>query len=116
MEDGHLDIYCLLTLLAYEGLRISGALTIQLTDFNLSIGELKVRVKRDKDGIVHLNEKITNSIRELLRARESGNCYLFANNKDGVIHRSTVNGSFNKYSNKITPHVLRHYFCTIALE
>jgi integrase/recombinase XerD len=32
------------------------------------------------------------------------------------LDRSTVNKVFNKYSDKITPHTLRHFFCTIALE
>lgn len=116
LQDGHQDIYCLATLLAYAGLRISEALNIQLTDFNLSIGELKVRGKGDKDRVVYLNDKITNSIRELLRVRESDSPYLFVNKNNGIIHRTTINKVFNKYSNKITPHSLRHYFCTIALE
>ena len=116
LEDEHREIYCLSTLLAYAGLRISEALNIQLTDFNLNVGELKVKGKGDKDRVVYLNEKIINSIRELLRVKKSESPYLFANNKGGIIHRSTVNKVFNKYSNKITPHALRHYFCTIALE
>lgn len=116
LQDGHQDIYCLATLLAYAGLRISEALNIQLTDFNLSIGELKVRGKGDKDRVVYLNDKIINSIREFLRVRESDSSYLFVNKSNGIIHRSTINKIFNKYSDKITPHTLRHYFCTIALE
>ena len=104
------------TLLAYAGLRISEALNIQLTDFNLTVGELKVRGKGDKDRVVYLNDKIINSIREFLRVRESESPYLFANSNGKVIHRSTVNKVFNKYNDKITPHTLRHYFCTIALE
>ena len=116
LQDGHRDIYCLATLLAYAGLRISEALNIQLTDFNLTVGELKVRGKGDKDRVVYLNDKIINSIREFLRVRESDSPYLFANSNGKVIHRSTINKIFNKYSDKITPHTLRHFFCTIALE
>ncbi len=116
LQDGYRDIYCLATLLAYAGLRISEALNIQLADFNLTVGELKIRGKGDKDRVVYLNDKIINSIREFLRVRESESPYLFANSNGKVIHRSTVNKIFNKYSDKITPHVLRHYFCTIALE
>lgn len=116
LRDGHQDIYCIATLLAYAGLRISEALSIQLTDFNLTVGELKVRGKGDKDRIVYLNDKIINSISEFLRVRQNDSPYLFANKNNGVIHRSTINKVFNKYSNKITPHTLRHYFCTTALE
>ncbi len=116
LEEGHQNIYCLATLLAYAGLRISEALNIQLTDFNLSVGELKIRGKGDKDRVVYLNDKIINSIRELMRVRTSDSPYLFDNKKNGIVHRSTVNRIFNKYSNKITPHTLRHYFCTTALE
>ena len=116
LEEGHQNIYCLATLLAYAGLRISEALNIQLTDFNLSVGELKIRGKGDKDRVVYLNDKIINSIREFLRVRENNGPYLFGNKQNGVIHRSTINRIFNKYSDKITPHTLRHYFCTTALE
>ena len=48
-----------------QGLRIGEALNIQLTDFNLTVGELKVTGKGDKDRVVYLNDKIINSIREL---------------------------------------------------
>ena len=116
LQDGHQNIYCIATLLAYAGLRISEALNIQLTDFNLTVGELKIRGKGDKDRVVYLNDKINNSIREFLRVRENDSPYLFANKNNGIIHRSTINKVFNKYSEKITPHTLRHYFCTNALE
>lgn len=116
LAAGHQDVYCIATLLAYAGLRISEALSIQLTDFNLTVGELKVRGKGDKDRIAYLNDKIINSMREFLRVRDSNSPYLFVNKSNGIIHRSTINKIFNKYSNKITPHTLRHFFCTIALE
>ena len=116
LQDGHQDIYCISTLLAYTGLRISEALNIQLTDFNLTVGELKIRGKGDKDRVVYLNDKIINSIRELQSVRQNDSPYLFANKNKGVIHRTTINKVFNKYSEKITPHMLRHYFCTNALE
>ena len=116
LQDGHQDIYCISTLLAYAGLRISEALNIQLTDFNLTVGELKVRGKGDKDRVVYLNDKIINSIKEFLSVRKNDSPYLFANKNKGVIHRTTINKVFNKYSEKITPHMLRHYFCTNALE
>src|SRR5690554_7660195 len=79
LQDGYRDIYCLATLLAYAGLRISEALNIQLADFNLTVGELKIRGKGDKDRVVYLNDKIINSIREFLRVRENDSPYLFAN-------------------------------------
>lgn len=103
-------------MLAYAGLRISEALNIQLSDFNLTTAELKVRGKGNKDRIVYLNDKIVNSIREFLRVRKSDSPYLFSNRQNKKIHRSTINKVFNKYSDKITPHTLRHFFCTIALE
>lgn len=116
LEEERQDVYCLATLLAYAGLRISEALNIQLTDFNLTVGELKLRGKGDKDRVVYLNDKIINSIREVLRVRENDSPYLFVNKNGGIIHRSTINRVFNKYSDRITPHTLRHYFCTTALE
>ena len=90
LQDGHQNIYCIATLLAYAGLRISEALNIQLTDFNLTVGELKIRGKGDKDRVVYLNDKINNSIREFLRVRENDSPYLFANKNNGIIHRSQL--------------------------
>jgi len=69
----------LATLLSYAGLWINEALNIQLSDFNLTTAELKVRGKGNKDRIVYLNDKIVNSIREFLRVRKSDSPYLFVN-------------------------------------
>ncbi|MNW57713.1 Tyrosine recombinase XerC [compost metagenome] len=46
--------------------------------------------------------------------------YLFPSNRGGKLDRTVINKLFNKYSaivgKEITPHDLRHFFCSYALE
>lgn len=114
--------YALVTLLAYTGLRISEALDIKMDDFNLQSGECIVRSgKGGKQRIVPLNEKVINAVSEYLKVRaknkhaETGK-YLFISRVGKRLDRSVVNDMFKRHSDKITPHQLRHFFCTNALE
>ncbi|MED3825546.1 TnP I resolvase, partial [Priestia flexa] len=42
--------------------------------------------------------------------------YLFISKKREKLDRTVVNRIFKSYSNVITPHQLRHFFCTNAIE
>lgn len=120
LESGDARNYALSVLLAYSGLRISEAVNIKLTDFDLKSGECLIRNgKGNKQRAIILNSKVVNAIKEYLKIRENQNLdseYLFISRKKNRLDRTTVNRLFNSYSNKITPHQLRHFFCTNALE
>lgn len=122
LESENRRNYSLFTLLAYTGLRISEALSIKIGDFNLKTGECIIRNgKGEKQRIVLLNNKVINSLREYLKEREeyltsSNSDYLFISRKRDRLDRTSVNRIAKQFSNKITPHQLRHYFCTNALE
>ncbi|CAK7029990.1 tyrosine-type recombinase/integrase [Tissierella sp.] len=117
LEAGDKRLYAIVTLLSYTGLRISEALDIKLVDFNLDSKELIIRMgKGGKQRIVYLNSKIVNAIKEYLKVRNSESEYLFSSRESDKIDRSVINRQFKKHSNKITPHQLRHFFCTNALE
>ena len=61
--------------------------------------------------------KVVNAVREYLRNRpKTENPYLFPGRGDSHLTRSQVNRIFNEYSESITPHTLRHFFCSNALE
>lgn len=117
LESGDKRLYALVTLLAYTGLRISEALNIKIEDMNLETRELIVKKgKGYKQRIVYLNSKVINAIKEYLKIRESDSEYLFVSRQSDRLDRTVINRHFKKYSNKITPHKLRHFFCTNAIE
>lgn len=118
LESGDRRLYALVTLLAYGGLRISEALDIMLSDLSLESKELVVRSgKGEKQRIVYLNSKVLGALREYIKVRTKPESeYLFTSRESDRVDRTVINRHFKKYSEKITPHQLRHFFCTNALE
>ena len=112
--------YALVTMLACTGLRISEALSIKIGDINIHSRECIVRSgKGAKQRIVPLNEKVIHALNEYLKNRVEKRItseYLFPSNRGTMLDRSVINETFKKHSDKITPHQLRHFFCTNALE
>lgn len=109
--------YAIVTIMAYAGLRVSEVLDLRVDDVDLVSREIVVRGgKGDKQRIVYANDKIVNSIKEYLKERDSESEYLFASRQSERINRTRINQIFNKHSKVITPHVLRHFFCTNAIE
>lgn len=113
--------YAIITLLAYSGLRISEALEIKLDDVNLPAREVLIRYgKRKKQRLIIINDKIVNAIKEYLKEREQqknkDSEYLFISQKSNKVDRTVINRIFNESSETITPHTLRHFFCSYALE
>lgn len=122
LESNNKRNYAIVTLLAYTGMRISEALSIRLSDFNLQTGECIIRNgKGEKQRTVLMNTKIINALRDYLKERtrystaEESN-FLFVSKKKESLDRTVVNRIFQKFSPKITPHQLRHFFCTNAIE
>ncbi len=122
LESQNKRNYAIVILLAYTGMRISEALSIWLGDFNLQTGECMIRNgKGEKQRTVLMNTKIVNALRDYLKDRnryataESSN-YLFVSKKNESLNRTVVNRIFQQFSPKITPHQLRHFFCTNAIE
>lgn len=115
VERGKRD-YAIVTILAYAGLRISEALDLKIDHVNLTAREVRICGKGDKERIVYLNDKTINAIHEYLKVRPAGCPYLFVSRKGGRLDRSAVNRIFNICSDCITPHTLRHFFCSEAIE
>ncbi|MEY2196744.1 tyrosine-type recombinase/integrase [Neobacillus sp. BF23-41] len=123
LESGNKRNYSLVTLLAYGGLRISEALNLKMNDFNLISREIIVKDgKGDKTRTVFMNDKVKDALRAYLKERgevESENLYI--SNRGKQLDRTTVNKIFKDFSEKlkkdiiITPHDLRHYFCSHAI-
>ncbi|NFM56634.1 transposase [Clostridium botulinum] len=118
LEHEGLRNYAIVTIMAYAGLRISEVLNLKINDIDLTSKELIVKEgKGNKERIVYINSKIIESIKEYLKVRKEDNTdYLFISNKGGKLDRTVINKVFKKYSDKITPHTLRHFYCSNALE
>lgn len=117
LEAGDKRLYAIVTLLSYTGLRISEALNVKMEDVSLEAKELIVRNgKGDKQRTVYLNTKVVNALKEYIKIRNSESNYIFVSRQSDRVDRSVINKEFRRYSNKITPHKLRHFFCTNALE
>lgn len=114
--------YAIVVLIINTGIRISEALLIKLKDLNLNKSEIIVsRGKGNKQRNVAINNIAISVIKEYLNNHriksKYADCeYLFISNKGGKLTTRSIEQVFNKYSDKITPHSLRHLFATNALE
>lgn len=110
--------YAIVTILAYAGLRISECLALLPEDVSLTAKEITVRHgKGDKSRVVYIGDKVVNAVREYLKERrDTVSPYLFPSRRGEMLTRGQVNRIFNAYSKEITPHTLRHFFCSAALE
>lgn len=97
--------------MAYGGLRISEVLFLKYDDVNISARQIKVTEgKGEKQRIVIINEKIVNALSSHKAYQYYyGSEYIFCNSKGQQLSRTTINKSFSKYSDCITPHILRHF-------
>jgi len=114
--NNDLRLYCVVTIMAYCGLRIQETLDIKLKDINLDSKELIIRKgKGNKQRVVIINNKIVGAIRSYLKVRDGEGEYLFISRARSKLDRTVVNKQLNKYGS-ITPHMLRHFYCTNAME
>lgn len=115
VESGVRD-YAIATLICYTGLRISEVVNLELANVFFESYEVKVVGKGDKFRTVYFNDKVAAALKEYLKSRTGDSKYLFCSRQSDRISRQQVNRIFNKYSDRITPHTLRHFYCTNALE
>jgi len=118
LERSGVRDYAIVTILAYAGLRISECLALMVEDISLPAREIKVRHgKGDKMRVVFIGDKVVNAVREYLKEWPAPDSpYLFPGRNGEHLSRGQVNRIFNAHSDSITPHTLRHFFCSNALE
>ncbi|OAA87813.1 tyrosine-type recombinase/integrase [Clostridium ljungdahlii] len=117
LEAGEKRLYALATLMSYSGLRITESLSIKLADICLEGKEIIIRKgKGNKQRVVYINTKIVEALKAYVKVRRDDSEFLFVSRESKNLSRSVVNREFKKYSNVITPHMLRHYYCSHALD
>ena len=113
--------YTIVTIMMYTGMRISEVLRLKKTDVSTITGEIRVcDGKGEKQRIVIMNSKVIDAINEYKRHyNKEETPLLFYNSKGNQLDRTAINKVFWEYQDKektITPHTLRHWFCSSALE
>jgi len=113
--------YTIVTIMMYTGLRISEVLRLKKSDVSTVTGEIRVTDgKGEKQRIVIMNSKVVDAINEYKRHYNKEETeLLFHNSKGKALDRTSINKVFWEFQDKdklITPHTLRHYFCSSALE
>jgi len=114
--------YAIAILIANTGLRISETLNIKINGLTLKDKEMIIMGKGNKQREIILNPTAIEVIQEYItnhrpKSSYADKCeYLFISNKGGKLQTCTIERIFNKYSNKITPHCLRHCYATGVLE
>lgn len=113
--------YTIITVLMYTGLRISEVLRLKKTDVSTVTGEIRVTDgKGEKQRIVIANSKVNDAINEYKKHYQREDTELLFYNANGkALDRTAINKVFWEFRDKdkpISPHSLRHYFCSSALE
>ena len=113
--------YAIVTIMMYTGLRISEVLRLKKTDVSTITGEIRVTDgKGEKQRIVIMNSKVIDAINEYKRHYNKEETELLFYNANGKpLDRTAINKVFWEFRDKdkpISPHSLRHYFCSSALE
>ena len=116
LESGNKRDYAMVTLYAFSGIRRSELVELRLDHVDLIAKEIYITGKGDKFRTVYLNDKTVHAIREYLKVRKSDSAYLFVSRQSEKLSPSRINQICNEYSDVITPKMLRHYFCSNALE
>lgn len=126
-KQGIRDRAILETLYA-TGMRVSEAVNLKVNNVNLDVGFLRCIGKGNKERLIPIGAKATNSIKRylevsrthLLKNKESD--FLFLNRFGKKISRQSLWKLIKKYARRarikkpLRPHILRHSFATHLLE
>lgn len=113
--------FTIVTIMMYTGLRISEVLRLKKVDVSTVTGEIRVTDgKGEKQRIVIANSKVVDAINEYRRHYNREETELLFYNASGkALDRTAINKIFWEFRDRdkpISPHSLRHYFCSSALE
>jgi integrase/recombinase XerD len=117
----------LLELMYACGLRASEAITLELTDVDLSAGVLRARGKGSKERLVPVGSEAVSAVRHYLRrgrrtlVGDGETAALFVNHRGGPLTRQGLYKIVQRHAktagldDRMSPHTLRHTFATHLL-
>lgn len=109
----------------YSGIRRGELLNLELTDINLNDDSILIRCgKGDKDRIIPVHFKLKRILVRYMQERvkaKKKSMHLFVGARSSIpLTISAIRGIFKKLQKgsgvKVTPHMLRHTFASIAVE
>lgn len=112
----------LVTLILSSGIRVSEVVKAETTDINWNDNSLIVNGKGDNDRIVYFSVKCKIYLQEYLKTRQGDSTSIFLAERYPYkpLGKSGIEKIFKKIANRtdittsVSPHILRHNFCTEA--
>ncbi len=111
----------LVEVLLGTGMRISEALSLNVSSINFETSEAKIIGKGNKERAVFFSTRCLKWVNYYLEQRSDNEEALFVTNRGTRLKRADVSGFFQRYSKKVnllkrvTPHILRHTTATNLL-
>lgn len=124
LDEENYRNYAIITLMAYAGLRLSEVLNLKVSDVGVLVSEhareIRVTGKGNKQRVVPMSSKVYEALKQYYTKQRQGlkfdTKYLFVSSRGNNISRSVINEYFRSRGVEFSPHDLRHFFCSCALE
>lgn len=120
LNNSSIRNYTLVSLLQLTGARISEALDLKNNDIDIKHREVFIRHgKRGKQRTSICDKELGSILKEYFEYKKENNIvsdYLFPSKNGGRLDVTVINRVFNKYSDTITPHTLRHHYVSFSLN
>ncbi len=128
VETGATEFYkprdlAVIRLFLTSGLRLNELTSLKTSDIDLEAKTIKVNRKGGKEQILPLNQRTAQAIKDYLAVRNNKYIELFISRRDRPIDKSTIAYLVKNYmkkarikGKKLSPHTLRHSFCTALLN
>lgn len=111
--------YAISCALAFAGGRISEVLSLRFQEVDFEGNKISFRGKGNKVRTLSMGTRLRSALKQYIdleRDKTSMCEYIFLSYKGSKLDRSQVNRIFNRHSTVITPHQLRHFFCSYLIE
>jgi len=107
--------HAIILTLADTGLRLSEFCDLRLSDYYKNNTQISIIGKGNRIRIIFFSDRVQQAINEYIKIRNHPSDYLFVS-KYGRCYQKMIDRVLKKYSPKLHPHILRHYFAVRLLK